>query len=255
MGFRAAKEPAPSGYINRKEETYGLIRRAQSGDESAREQLIGENTGLVKKLALKFLVTGQKLEDLLQIGFMGLLKAVDRFDPSYDVMFSTYAVPMIVGEIKRFLRDDGRVKMSRQVKDNLRTLRRLREELTQKEGKSPHISQLAVGLNLSREKVLELLEAEEALWGQESLDDPERVETPQGEDFREKEERQVDLIHLKGALGRLEDRERQVIVLRYFRDLTQQKIADLLGLSQVQVSRIEKKVLNRLRTEMGPSDE
>ncbi|MBE6032044.1 MAG: SigB/SigF/SigG family RNA polymerase sigma factor [Clostridiales bacterium] len=233
-----------------KEDVYALIRLAKEGDPRARELLVTGNTGLVKSIALKFINTGHELDDLLQIGFIGLLKAVDRFDPSFGVMFSTYAVPMIIGEIKRYLRDDGRVKMSRSTKEKVRELRRFREEFTKKESRSPHISELAEGLSLSAEGILELLSAEEALWNPSSLDDPDRVEGPAG-DHKEEEQLQVDRIQLKGALVQLEQRERQVIVLRYFRDLTQQQIADMLGISQVQVSRIEKRVLLKLRKEMA----
>ena len=241
----------PAAYIaSDKRDVYKLILRAKEGDPEARELLVAGNTGLVKSIALKFVHSGQEMDDLLQVGFMGLLKAVDRFDPSFDVMFSTYAVPMIIGEIKRFLRDDGRVKMSRTIKEKVRALRKLREEFAKKEGRSPHVSELADGLGLAFEEVLELLEAEGALWNPESLDDPQRVESPQGAQYKDAEQRHIDMIYLKGALGRLEQKERQIIVLRYFRDMTQQQIGNTLGISQVQVSRIEKRVLQRLRSEM-----
>ena len=233
-----------------KEDTYSLIRQAQSGDESAREQLVNQNTGLVKNIALKFVSTDHELEDLLQIGFIGLLKAVDRFDISYNVMFSTYAVPMILGEIKRYLRDDGRIKVGRQIKQDVRNMKRAHEAFCHAHGRSPKISELAEQMELDVEDVLSLMEASDAMSNPESFDDPERQETAVDDRFREVEEQQVILIHLKGAIRSLSERERQIIVLRYFKDMTQQQIADRLGISQVQVSRIEKRVLANLREEL-----
>ncbi len=233
-----------------KEDTYRLIKEAQSGDEAAREQLVEQNTGLVKNIALKFTGIGYEFEDLLQIGFIGLLKAVDRFDTKYDVMFSTYAVPMIMGEIKRYLRDDGRVKVSRQVKQDVRNMKRIRDEFCHEHGRAPKVSELAEKMEISTEELLNLMEASDAMGTLESLDDPDRPEAVTDGEYREAEERRINMIYLKSAIGRLGERERQVIVLRYFRDMTQQQIADKLGISQVQVSRIEKKVLINLRQEM-----
>ena len=233
-----------------KEDTYRLIKEAQSGNEAARERLIEQNTGLVKNIALKFIGTGYEFEDLLQIGFIGLLKAVDRFDTQYDVMFSTYAVPMILGEIKRYLRDDGRVKVSRQIKQDVRNMKKACDEFCHVHGRSPKVSEIAEQMGVSVEEILRLMEASDAMGTPESLDDPDRPETGAESEYRESEQRRIDLIYLKSAIGRLADRERQVIVLRYFRDMTQQQIADRLGISQVQVSRIEKKVLSNLREQM-----
>lgn len=233
-----------------KEDTYRLIKEAQSGNEAAREQLIEQNTGLVKNIALKFAGTGYEFEDLLQIGFIGLLKAVDRFNTEYDVMFSTYAVPMILGEIKRHLRDDGRVKVSRQIKQEVRNMRKAYEEFRHIHGRSPKLSELAEQMEISVEELLRLMEASDAMSIPESLDDPERTETMAESEYREQEERRIDMIYLKSAIGKLAERERQVIILRYFKDMTQQQIADRLGISQVQVSRIEKKVLSDLRKQM-----
>jgi len=233
-----------------KEDTYALIERARAGDEDAREQLVNQNTGLVKNIALKFIGTGHELDDLLQIGYIGLLKAVDRFDVSYGVMFSTYAVPMILGEIKRYLRDDSRIKVSRQVKQDVRNLKKAHDDFCHAHGRSPKISELAEQMDMDVESVLSLMEANDAMNNLESLDDPERQETEFEEKYKDNEDRQVDMIHLKSAIRSLSDRERQIIVLRYFRDLTQQQIANRLGISQVQVSRIEKRVLYNLRKEM-----
>ena len=233
-----------------KEDTYDLIQRAKDGDEWAREQLVNQNTGLVKKIALKFIGTGHELDDLLQIGFIGLLKAVDRFDSSFGVMFSTYAVPMILGEIRRYLRDDGKIKISRQVKQDIRTLKNHQEAFYNANGRSPKVSELAELMDMDVEGILHIMEAADALTNLESLDDPERVESQNNQLYLETEQKNVDRIHLKSVIGRLSDKERQIIVFRYFKDMTQQQIADRLGISQVQVSRIEKRVLSQLRQEM-----
>lgn len=233
-----------------KEDTYELIDRAKSGDELAREQLIYQNTGLVKNIALKFIGTGYELDDLLQIGYIGLLKAVDRFNSNYGVMFSTYAVPMILGEIRRYLRDDGKIKVGRQIKQDIKNLKHIQEEFYNTNGRYPKISELSELLEIDIESVLNIIEASDALSNFESLDDPDRQERQVKEPFTETEQRNIDMIHLKSVIGRLTDKERQIIVLRYFKDLTQQQIAEKMGISQVQVSRIEKRVLLQLRKEM-----
>lgn len=236
----------------KKEDTYELIARAKAGEEEAKEILVNQNTGLVKSIALKFISAGYELDDLLQIGFIGLLKAVERFDTSYDVMFSTYAVPMILGEIKRYLRDDGRIKVGRQIKQDIRQMKRAQEEFCQQKGRHPKVSELALLLNTDAEHIVSLMEAADALGNLESLDDPERTTQHSSGSYKEDEDMQVDMIHLKSIIGKLGERERQIIVLRYFRDMTQQQIADKLGISQVQVSRLEKKVISSLREEMLP---
>ncbi len=234
-----------------KEDTYELIRQAKEGDEAARERLVSQNTGLVKNIALKFVGSGYELDDLLQIGFIGLLKAVDRFNTEFDVMFSTYAVPMILGEIKRYLRDDGRIKMGRQLKADIKRMKRAQEEFGHIHGRTPKISELAELMEMDVEQVLSLLEAGDAIGNLESLDNPERLEREEGEPYRDTEQKRVEVIQLKSVIGQLKEQERQIIVLRYFKDMTQQQIADRLGISQVQVSRIEKRVLQTLRKEMA----
>ena len=236
----------------KKEDTYDLIAKAKAGDQEAKELLVNQNTGLVKSIALKFTSAGHELDDLLQIGYIGLLKAVERFDASYDVMFSTYAVPMILGEIKRYLRDDGRIKVGRQTKQDIKQMKRMQEEFCQREGRYPRVSELAALMQTDAERIVSLMEAGDALTNLESLDDPERVQQYSSGSYREDEDFQVDMIHLKSTLGKLGERERQIIVLRYFKDMTQQQIANRLGISQVQVSRLEKRVLAALREEMLP---
>lgn len=241
---------AVKGVMGTKDAAYDLIRRAQNGEEEAREQMILENTGLVKSIALKFTGSSYELDDLLQLGFIGLLKAVERFDPSYDVMFSTYAVPMIMGEIKRHMRDDGKIKMGRQLKQDVKRLKQAEEEFCQSNGRSPAISELAQQMELTVDEILTLVEARDAMHNMVSLDDPEHVETAGNQMAREDEDQRVNLIYLKSVIGDLEKQERQIIILRYFKDMTQQQIADLLRISQVQVSRIEKRILTQIRKKM-----
>ena len=232
-----------------KEETYILIERAKQGDEEAKARLAVENTGLVKKIAARFVSEEHEMEDLIQIGYMGLLHAVEKFNPEFDVMFSTYAVPMIMGEIKRFFRDNGRIKVSRALKADMYTLRQMQNAFEAKEGRMPRISELAEAMGVSCERVLEILEAAEQLSGMVSLDQ-QPVERPSIGLPGGCGEWQTDLIVLKDEIAALKERERLVILMRYYRDMTQQQIADRLGISQVQVSRIEKGALKKIRQKM-----
>ena len=233
-----------------KEDTYKLIDAAQNGDRRARDLIVDQNIGLVKNLAMRYASGYYEPEDLMQVGFVGLVKAIDRFDTGYNVMFSTYAVPMIMGEIKRYIRDDGKIKIGRQMKTEMKNLKKLQQEYYHKHGVSPRVSWLADKMGISREHVLEILEAIESLSSIESLDNEAIPEGRHGGEYVDEEAQNVDLIDLKTAIRDLEERERQIIVLRYFKDMTQQQIAGILGISQVQVSRIEKKVLERMREKM-----
>ena len=233
-----------------KEDTYRLITEAQNGNRAARELVVTQNIGLVKNLAMKYASGYYEVDDLMQVGFVGLVKAIDRFDTKFDVMFSTYAVPMILGEIKRFLRDDGKIKISRQLKTEMKNLKVLQQEYYNKHGKSPKISYLAKEMGVSREHIMEILEAIDSMANIESLDNELIPEGMHGGHYVDEEQQNVELIDLKAAIKDLADRERQIIVLRYFKDMTQQQIAKVLGISQVQVSRIEKKVLGRMRERM-----
>lgn len=233
-----------------KEDTYRLIEKAQAGDRRARELIVEQNIGLVKNLAMKYASGYYEPDDLMQVGFVGLVKAIDRFDTGFDVMFSTYAVPMILGEIKRFLRDDGKIKVSRQLKTEMKNLKNLQQEYYNQHGKSPKISYLAKEMDVSRERIMEILGAIDSMSNIESLDNELIPEGMHGGNYVDEEQQNVEIIDLKAAIKDLADRERQIIVLRYFKDMTQQQIAKVLGISQVQVSRIEKKVLTRMRERM-----
>lgn len=219
----------------------------------AKEKLIEDNTGLVKSIAVRFISRGYELDDLMQIGFIGLLKAIDKFDISFDVMFSTYAVPMIMGEIKRYIRDDGRIKMSRQLKQEIAVVRRASDEYYNENGCHPKLSELEKITGISSERLLEIMEATEAVMP-DSLDNDEKPlpeSSFSGNDYIEEENKRLNSIYLKGKIGELPERERAVIVMRYFYDMTQQQIAASIGISQVQVSRIEKKVLEKFRNEIA----
>ncbi len=234
-----------------KEDTYALIERAQAGDEAAKAEICRQNTGLVKKIALKFSTPEYETDDLIQIGYMGLLKAVYKFKPEFDVMFSTYAVPMIMGELKRFFRDNGKIKASRSLKSEIYALKKAQETLCAEEGGTPKLSRVAEFMGISCERVLEIMEAQSALTNVASLDNLVVEEEYNAYYSQGSPENNLDSIMIKKEIGSLPARERQVIVLRYYKDMTQQEIAGILGISQVQVSRIEKRALAGIRQKMA----
>ena len=234
--------------------TEELIRRSQDGDKAARETLIEENLGLIHHVVKRFLGRGVEAEDLFQIGAVGLVKAVDRFDLSFGVRFSTYAVPMIAGEIKRFLRDDSMIKVSRSLKELAVRAARLREQLLMERGEEPGVDELARRLKVEPEELVQAMDSSievESLQkvicqgSSEGVSLMERVE--QGHDEQEELLRRMLLEEL---LSSLEPRERRLIVLRFFYDRTQTQVAMELGMSQVQVSRLEKKILSALKEKM-----
>ena len=234
--------------------TEELIRRSQDGDKAARETLIEENLGLIHHVVKRFLGRGVEAEDLFQIGAVGLVKAVDRFDLSFGVRFSTYAVPMIAGEIKRFLRDDSMIKVSRSLKELAVKAARLREQLLMERGEEPGVDELARRLKVEPEELVQAMDSSievESLQkvicqgSSEGVSLMERVE--QGHDEQEELLRRMLLEEL---LSSLEPRERRLIVLRFFYDRTQTQVAMELGMSQVHVSRLEKKILSALKEKM-----
>ncbi len=224
-----------------------LIRRAQAGDRDASEQLVVRNTGLVWAVAKRFFGRGVDPDDLYQLGCVGFLKAVQGFDTAYGTQFSTYAVPKIAGEIRRFLRDDGTVKVSRGLKERANAIRAARQNLTGRLGREPTISELAAETGLAPE---EIASAELASGSAQSLNGQtgeEGFSLEQVLTAGNPEEDMIEHIALMQALERLGERDRLVIELRYFHGLTQERIARIIGVSQVQVSRIEKKALGLLR--------
>ncbi len=222
-----------------------LIRRAQAGDRDASEQLILENTGLVWAVAKRFFGRGVDPDDLYQLGCVGFLKAVQGFDSAYGTQFSTYAVPKIAGEIRRFLRDDGTVKVSRGLKERANAIRTARQNLTLTLGREPTLSELAAETGLAPE---EIACAEGATGSAQSFQTGEEgFSLEQVLTAGNPEEDMIEHIALAQALEQLGRRDRLVIELRYFHGLTQERIAGIIGVSQVQVSRIEKKALGLLR--------
>lgn len=228
-----------------------LIRRAQSGDREASEQLVAENAGLIWSVAKRFLGRGTEAEDLYQLGCLGFLKAVEGFDFQFGTQFSTYAVPKISGEIRRFLRDDGAIKVSRSLKERSASIRSVRALLGSALGREPSLKELSDHLGLTPE---EIAQAEAATREVESIN---RECGEEGFTLEailsdtESEERMLEKIALRQAISELPDRERTVIGLRYFHGLTQDRVARVLGVSQVQVSRIEKKAIAMLREKIG----
>lgn len=224
-----------------------LIQRSQNGDKTAAEQLVTENSGLIWSVAKRFLGRGAEAEDLYQLGCLGFLKAVEGFDLNFGTQFSTYAVPKIAGEIRRFLRDDGAIKVSRTIKEQASLIRSVRSRLSGVFGREPTVGELAEHTGLSPE---EIAVAESATREVESIHKESGEEGFTLESIltdSESEDRMVEKIALRQAIGELPEREKQVISLRYFHGLTQDRVSKILGVSQVQVSRIEKKAITHLR--------
>lgn len=233
-------------------ETLELIVLAQAGDEEATERIIKENSGLIWSVVKKFAGRGYEADDLYQIGAIGLLKCIRKFDMSYDVKFSTYAVPMIIGEIKRFLRDDGMIKVSRPMKELAGKARYMQEALTNRLGRTPTISELADEVGATVEDLIVAMEAGmevESLYATIHQGDGGPIYLIDKLN-NDKSDEMVDLIALKQIIGQLKTKERQVIWMRYFQDKTQVEVAKEIGVSQVQVSRIEKKILKVMREQM-----
>ena len=228
-----------------------LILQAKSGDEAASEALITENSGLIWAVAKRFIGRGVESEDLYQLGCLGFLKAVEGFDMEFGTQFSTYAVPKIAGEIRRFLRDDGTIKVSRSIKEQAATIKSVRSRLTGALGREPTIQEISRQTGFTPE---EIALAETATAATESIQRESGEEGFTLENIltdTESEEQMVEKIALRQAVERLPQREKTVIQLRYFHGLTQQRVAKVLDVSQVQVSRIEKKALTNLREMMG----
>lgn len=233
------------------EDVRELLRRAREGDAQCREAVVLANTGLVWSMVRRFMGRGYEAEDLFQIGCIGLLKAVDRFDLTFDVCFSTYAVPMIAGEIRRFLRDDGMIRVSRSVKELAVRVCSARETLTAELGREPGLDEIAGRVGVSREEAAASLEAAAQVDSIDrnigNKDGQELLLMDRLADDNQEEEQLMNRLILERLLGRLKGMEREIIVRRYFEDQTQTQIARELSLSQVQVSRMEKRILQRMR--------
>lgn len=235
--------------------TIALIEAAHYGDKEARERLVMENMGLIWSIVRRFSGRGYEMEDLFQIGSIGLMKAIDKFDTSFQVKFSTYAVPMISGEIKRFLRDDGMVKVSRSIKENGWKLRRAGDKLLGELGRDATIEELSRETGLSVEDIVMAIEANteiESIYKTVYQGDGNEIylldKLPEKNDENEKA---VNSIALKQIMDELSAEERTLIELRYFQDKTQTEVAKTLSVSQVQVSRMEKRILLKMREKMA----
>lgn len=233
------------------ERTFELIRQSQAGDKEAKEQLIKIHSGLIWNVVRRFMGRGYETEDLYQIGAIGLIRAIDKFDFHYEVKFSTYAVPLISGEIKRFLRDDGMIKVSRTLKENQWKIKKAVEVFCHEKGREPTVEELSKELlmepeeiMLSMEAVVEVESMEQSLYSQDgkeiSLKDRMASEKNEQEEL-------MDRLFLQQLMKSLDKRERMLIELRYYENKTQTEVAQFLGISQVQVSRLEKKILRRMK--------
>lgn len=236
------------------DETMKLIHMAHEGDKEARDRLVLENVGLIWSIVRRFGGRGYELEDLFQIGSIGLMKAIDKFDLSFDVKFSTYAVPMITGEIKRFLRDDGMIKVSRSIKEMGAKVKNTREVLSFSLGRDPTIEEIASQIGASREEVAASIEAGaevESLYKTVNRNDEASIYLiDKLEEENMEQEQMLNRMVLKELLSSLEDKEREIIIRRYFYNQTQSQIAQQLNISQVQVSRLEKKILKQMREKL-----
>jgi RNA polymerase sporulation-specific sigma factor len=230
-----------------------LIALSQAGDTVARDTLVNCNIRLVWSVVQRFLNRGYEAEDLFQIGCIGLLKSVDKFDLSFDVKFSTYAVPMIIGEIQRFLRDDGTLKVSRSLKELANKVRKTKDELSKTLGRLPTVKEVAEALGISPEDVVFAQEANKppsSIHETVFENDGDPI-TLMDQISDESQEKWFDKLALNEAIDTLSERERLIVYLRYYRDQTQSEVASRLGISQVQVSRLEKKILQSIKNQIA----
>ncbi len=234
-----------------REETLKLLRLAADGDREAAERLCEENSGLIWSVARGFFGRGTDPEDLYQLGCVGFLKAIDGFDESFGTQFSTYAVPKISGEIRRFLRDDGAVKVSRGIKEQSQQIRSARHRLEQKLGREPALSELSAETGISPEEIA---------FAETATDPAESLQRETGADGftlehvlydTDAEERMLEHVSLRYAIERLPEKERKTLYLRYFHGMTQEAASRVLGVSQVQVSRLERRAIEHLRQELA----
>lgn len=231
--------------------TFELLKLAKEGDKDAKDQLVQENLGLVWAVAKRYIGRGYEAEDLYQIGCIGLIKCIDNFDISYGVKLSTYAVPLIAGEIKRFLRDDGLIKVSRSLKETAYKVVKLREEIINETGTEPAIEELSKRLNISVEDIVESMEANAEVESiQKTIynsDGNEICLADKLSNEKNEEEEVINNLLIEDLLIKLKQSEQTIIKRRYFENKTQTEVAKELNISQVQVSRIEKKILHKLR--------
>lgn len=244
----------PEQVRTKDEQVKKLLELAHDGDKAARDTMVKENMGLIWSIVRRFNNRGYELEDLFQIGSIGLMKAIDKFDTSFEVKFSTYAVPMITGEIKRFLRDDGLIKVSRSIKENGAKIKQARERLQAERGRDITLQELSEETGMERTEIVMALEANGEVESIYKTYAPENgKETCLADRLpQEKDSHEVLINHmlLEQLLKELKQEERQLIQMRYFEECTQMQVAEKLGISQVQVSRMEKKILLSMRKKL-----
>lgn len=234
--------------------TIEYIRRAKEGDGAAKEELVSQNVSLIKCIVKRYLGKGVDYDDLFQIACMGFLKAIAGFDEQFGVKFSTYAVPMIAGEIKRFMRDDGSVKVSRSMKQTAKEMNRYIEAYVQEKGVQPSVAEIADKFGLEESETVFIMGSSKmplSLYGGADYKDGKERELIETLPSKDDQEDWLDKMLLKNEIARLSERDRKIIILRYFRDMTQSEVAKKIGVSQVQVSRIENRIIKEFREKLS----
>lgn len=235
------------------QETLRCLRAAKAGDASAKETLLSHNVSLMKSIIKRYLGKGVEYDDLYELACMGFLKAITGFDESFGVRFSTYAVPMIAGEVKRFLRDDGSVKVSRALKKSAREINAFIERYTSEHGEQPSVKEIAQALEMEEGDVafaLGSVRMPVSIYEQSDYKDDKSVSIVDRLPSSDTQEEMIDKLLLSAAIEKLPERERKIVILRYFRDMTQSEVAKCIGVSQVQVSRIESRIIKQFREEL-----
>lgn len=235
------------------DKTNDLIRRAKEGDAGAKEALLTENNNLIKSIVRRYLNKGVEYDDLYQLAGMGLLKAINGFDESFGVRFSTYAVPMIAGEIKRFMRDDGSIKVSRAMKSAAKQINLFIEQYSAEHGAQPTVKAIAEKFGMPESEVVFTMGSTRmpvSIYERSDYKDDKGQELLEKLPVEDRQEEIIDSLQLKTAISNLPERDRKVIILRYFRDMTQSEVAGMLGVSQVQVSRIENRIMRAFRRDL-----
>ncbi|MDC3415429.1 RNA polymerase sporulation sigma factor SigF [Aquibacillus salsiterrae] len=250
MGIELKKSKKEEQLTDKEVKQY--IQLSQEGDQTARDMLVEKNVRLVWSVVQRFINRGYDPDDLFQIGCIGLLKSIDKFDLSYDVRFSTYAVPMIIGEIQRFIRDDGSVKVSRSLKEIGNKIRKKKDELTKDYGRAPTVNELAQALELTPEEVVHAQEASRLPHSiHETVYENDGDPITLLDQIADQDTKWFDKIALEEAIRELDERERLIVYLRYYKDKTQSEVAERLEISQVQVSRLEKRILQFIKDQIG----
>lgn len=235
------------------EETNDLIRRAKEGDSDAKEAILVKNNNLIKSIVRRYLNKGVEYDDLYQLAGLGLLKAINGFDESFGVRFSTYAVPMIAGEIKRFMRDDGSIKVSRAIKSTAKLINKFIENYSAEHGAQPSVKLISEEFNMPESEVVFTMGSTRmpvSIYERGDYKDEKGQELLDKLPALDNQEEILDSLQLKTAISNLPERDRKVIILRYFRDMTQSEVASMLGVSQVQISRIENRIMRTFRKDL-----